>query len=555
MMLLLLLSVCCLNLYAQTDSTKTGKGNGLKWVKDGANKVDGLRRKMEANNKVKKARVYTRKGRVDEAKELYKRAIVHYRWLGDSLGVARAYTDLAELANQLQQTKESREYIAAASRASGIREAVVTVKPMIEDLPVVDESVSVIPSSRPAELETADELPIIGGQADVVRRREDTRAYIASQEYEKARQALLASIRAAEKNRKDDSLVQAFLIEQKTQQINDLENKRKIQALEIKRQRNTRIALIIGLGLISMLLALLWVIFSNRRKSHRKIEAAYNELENAHTELKSTQAQLVQAEKLASLGQLTAGIAHEINNPVNYISGSIGPLRRDVEALLELLNKYEHTASEKGLLDQFAEAQQLKEEIDLEYTKEEIDLLLQGMVEGTERTTEIVSGLLDFSRIEENERRPMDLHAGLDSTLNLLSNQVGNGLKIARGYDPTLPNITAFPGKLNQVFMNLISNALQAIERSGSEEKKLWIYTEFFPESKRVKITIRDSGEGIPEEILPRIFEPFFTTKDVGEGTGLGLSISYGIIADHGGTIAAHNHAEGGAEFVVELPT
>ncbi|MEZ4686626.1 MAG: histidine kinase dimerization/phospho-acceptor domain-containing protein [Bacteroidia bacterium] len=502
-MIICLLS--CPGLMAQVDSVMKEameEEKGLTWVKDGTSKLDELRRQMVAKNQEKKALRYLEKGKVDDAKMLYERAIMHYRWLGDSLAVARVYTDLAELANQFQLTKDSREYIAAASRASGIREAVVTVKPKIESIEAVDESVSVIPSSRPVELESESGLPVIGGQADK-RRREEARAYAASQEYEKARQELLSRIRAAEKNRKNDSLVNAFLIEQKTQQIANLENERTIQDLELRRQRNTRIALIAGLSLITMLLALLWIIFANRRKSHSKIKAAYNKLESAHSELKSTQAQLVQAEKLASLGQLTAGIAHEINNPVNYISGSIGPLRRDVDSLLELLNSYEHIASEKGLSSHFEEAEKLKKQIDLDYTKEEINLLLKGMVDGTERTTEIVSGLLAFSRIEENERREMDLHAGLDSTLNLLSNQIGKDLEIVRGYDPTVPKIKGFPGKLNQVFMNLISNGLQAIDRSDNSEKSSGFSPNIIPKKSAYTSSFATAATAFRRKLSP----------------------------------------------------
>lgn len=548
--------------YSQIDSVleeALEEERGLEWVKEGANKVDEARRRMVAKGQEKKAVRYIDKGKKLEAKKLLERSIVHYRWLGDSLGVARVYTSLAELANQLKQVDLSREYIDAASVASGISlgNFEAEIEKALEPLANMEESVFVIPSSRPVVFESEESLPTIGGQADLTIRRK-AREYAESAQYKADRAKLLARLRAAERDRKEDSTVQAFLIDKKTQEIANLEQKQLIQDLELKRQRSTRIALIVGLSLISMLLLLLWRLFTNRKKSHKQIESAYKELETAHGQLKSTQAQLVQAEKMASLGQLTAGIAHEINNPVNYISGSIVPLRRDIDSLIELINKYAHVASEKGLEGHFEEVEELKEDIDLEYTQEEIGMLLNGMMEGTERTTEIVSGLLQFSRIEEMDKKSVDLHAGLDSTLNLLSSHIKGKVEVVRDYDPTMPIIQGFPGKLNQVFMNLFSNAIQAIEKAEAlypdRAASLSLHTEYHADSKVAKIMIRDTGIGIDESILPRIFEPFFTTKDVGDGTGLGLSISYGIIADHGGKIYAENQPGGGAEFIVEIP-
>ncbi|MFK7972699.1 MAG: sensor histidine kinase [Bacteroidia bacterium] len=568
--ILLCLMVASPVAYAQFDSTfeeldkaleEIGEDEdekGIKWVKDGAGKIDVLRRKMVAKSLEKKAQRFIEKNKKIEARELYERAISHHRWLGDSLGVARVYTSLAELENKLNNIERSKVYLDAADIASGLVLPVEDEYTFVEmDGPsAMPESVSIIPATRPAELEDGDKLPVISSQADIV--REARRKQIAkTPEYQREMKKLKARLIAARQARKDDSLVQAIVIESNLQHIESLEQDKKIRGLELERKRNQMIGLAIGLGLLAIMAILLWRLLTNRRKSHNQIQTAYQDLETAHTQLKDTQTQLVQAEKMASLGQLTAGIAHEINNPVNYISGSIPPLRRDVEGLFELLERYDHIARDPELKSRFESVEAFKEDLDLEYTKEEIEMLLNGMMDGTSRTAEIVAGLLDFSRIEETEKKSFDIHSGLDSTLNLLSSHLQSEIEIVRGYDPTMPTIMGFPGKLNQVFMNLLSNAIHAIEKQANSPEHakgtLHIFTEYIPTEKQARIVIRDSGDGISEEILPRIFEPFFTTKDVGEGTGLGLSISYGIIADHGGTIEARNHAEGGAEFVVEL--
>lgn len=264
-------------------------------------------------------------------------------------------------------------------------------------------------------------------------------------------------------------------------------------------------------------------------------------------ELKSAQIQLVQSEKMASLGQLTAGIAHEINNPVNFISGNIGPLSRDMEDVKQLLLKIKVIETAPDREAALAEALAFRNEIDTDFLLGEIDDLLDGIKEGAQRTKEIVLGLRNFSRMDEEVFKIADIHEGLDSTLTLLSNRYKKRIVIHKDYG-NLPRVECLPGKLNQVFMNILTNAIQAIEGEGDVFLRTW------SEADRVFISIRDSGAGMSPDVQARIFEPFYTTKEVGEGTGLGLSISYGIIEQHHGKISVESAPGQGSTFTICLP-
>jgi transcriptional regulator with GAF, ATPase, and Fis domain len=273
---------------------------------------------------------------------------------------------------------------------------------------------------------------------------------------------------------------------------------------------------------------------------------AYQELQNVMKKLQSTP-QLIQAEKMSSLGQLTAGIAHEINNPVNFISANIQPLRQDMGDIFEVLQKYEQAVSDKNLGHAFTDVEELKSRLDITYVTKEIEQLLGGIEEGARRTTEIVKGLRNFSRLDESVMKKTNIHEGIENTLTLLNTRFKNRIEIIKVYEE-LPEIECFPGQLNQVFMNILSNAIHAIEGPGT----IQIQTLNSPEG--ILIKIRDSGSGMPEEVKRKIFDPFFTTKDVGVGTGLGLSISFGIIEKHKGKIEVNSEPGKGSEFVISLP-
>ncbi|MFA6260590.1 MAG: GAF domain-containing protein [Bacteroidia bacterium] len=273
---------------------------------------------------------------------------------------------------------------------------------------------------------------------------------------------------------------------------------------------------------------------------------SYQKMTEAFEQLKSAQTKLVESEKMASLGVLTAGVAHEINNPVNFISGGIQSLEedyRDLENLMQLLLEYHEKPTET--LKKSIEIR--KKELQLHKMMPEIESLILSIKNGADRTAEIVKGLRNFSRLDEDDMKMANLEEGLDSTLVILNNQLKNRIEIEKQYGQ-IPELQCFPGQLNQVFMNLIYNAADAIKEKGKITIKTGV------EVNNVFVSISDTGSGMPEEIRSRIFEPFFTTKAVGKGTGLGLSIAYGIIEKHKGSIAVESEPGQGTTFTITLP-
>ena len=278
-----------------------------------------------------------------------------------------------------------------------------------------------------------------------------------------------------------------------------------------------------------------------------KVQERTIALETANKKLKETQAMMVHSEKMRSLGELVAGIAHEINNPVNFIHGNIMILQNYVKDLFDVINLYE-TAEESIPADIKEKIENLKKEIDLDFIKDDVNDLIKSCKEGTERTKNIVLDLKNFSRMEEMVLTQFDIPKEIDTTLNILNNKYKNRITVIKNYAPDTPKIEAYGGQLNQVFMNILDNAQDAIEGSGT----LTINT--YKEDENVKIEFIDTGSGIPEENLKKIFDPFFTTKQVGKGTGLGMSISYRVIKDHNGTIEVESELGKGTKFTVTLP-
>lgn len=272
------------------------------------------------------------------------------------------------------------------------------------------------------------------------------------------------------------------------------------------------------------------------------------QLNNALDTLKQAEAQLIQAEKMSSLGILTAGIAHEINNPVNFISANIGPLKNDIKDIIQLLNKYEEITPETSIKDKILEISKYSDEIDLPFTLQETHNLLDGIEEGAKRTANIVKDLRTFSRLDEGELKHVNIHENIDSTLALLHNQFRDRITVKKNYEE-IPKVECFPGKINQVFMNILTNAAYAIPEQGEIT-----ITTTCKGNDQILISIRDTGIGMSKETMARIFEPFFTTKPIGKGTGLGLSISYSIIQEHHGTISINSIPGKGSEFIITLP-
>lgn len=280
-----------------------------------------------------------------------------------------------------------------------------------------------------------------------------------------------------------------------------------------------------------------------------KVDERTNELNKTLTNLKETQSQLVDAEKMSSLGLLTAGIAHEINNPINFVSSNINPLRQDLNDLNTLINKYEEVIEEANIPEKSEEINRLKEELDYDYLKTELVTIVDSIENGATRTAEIVSGLRNFSRLDEVDLKKADINEGIESTLTLLKSKL-SGIELVKELNP-LPIIECFPGKLNQVFMNIITNAIQAVESKNNSGK---IIINSSNSNSFVYISIKDNGYGIDQQTQEKIFDPFFTTKDVGEGTGLGLSIVYSIIESHNGTIEVNSVVGEGTEFIIKIP-
>ena len=276
----------------------------------------------------------------------------------------------------------------------------------------------------------------------------------------------------------------------------------------------------------------------------QKVTERTSELEHTLENLRKTQAQLVQSEKLVSLGLLTAGIAHEINNPINFVSASVPSLKRNFEDVKSLITEIK---SIKVSEEQRIQLDELFKQLDINATLEETEILLNGISDGANRTSIIVKDLQSFSRIDDKEMKTANLHYGIDSTLALLKNKITDSIEVIMDYG-NIPPIKCYEGQLNQVFMNVLNNAIDAIPGKGT------ITVKTRSENGFVKIYVTDSGVGMSEEVKKKIFDPFFTTKDVGKGTGLGLAVSYGIIERHGGTIEVKSEQGKGTEFIISLP-
>lgn len=285
-----------------------------------------------------------------------------------------------------------------------------------------------------------------------------------------------------------------------------------------------------------------------------KVQERTAELEKTNRNLKETQTQLVDAEKMASLGQLTAGISHEINNPINFVVSNIKPLKRDVQEILMILDKYSEITDASDIKNKLDEINALKKKLDSDYLREEINQLLKGIDEGARRTSEIVKGLKNFARSDEGDLKKINVHEGIDATLTLLNNSLTNSnIAVIKNY-AELPPVECYPGKINQVLMNLLSNAIDALKSVKTANHKGVISIETQLKNANAIIKISDNGTGIPSTIISKIFDPFYTTKDVGQGTGLGLSIVYGIIKSHNGKIEVQSEENKNTTFTITLP-
>ena len=289
------------------------------------------------------------------------------------------------------------------------------------------------------------------------------------------------------------------------------------------------------------------VVLDISERGERKRQ--YEGLQRTVDRLASTQEQLLQSEKMASIGQLAAGVAHEINNPIGYVGSNLGTLQDYATALLALVEKYHEALFSEDPAGHREDLLQARQRLDIDYIVGDLPNLLKESREGIERVTKIVQDLKDFSRVGRDQKmQPADLLQGLDSTLNIVWNDLKYKVRLEKHYG-SLPPVECLASEINQVFLNLLLNAGQAIEQrgtielaSGCDDNEAWI-------------SITDSGCGIPPEAMPHLFDPFFTTKPIGHGTGLGLAISYGIVAKHHGRIDESSRVGQVSTFRVVVPT
>ncbi|MCF4969923.1 sensor histidine kinase [Nostoc sp. CMAA1605] len=347
--------------------------------------------------------------------------------------------------------------------------------------------------------------------------------------------------------------------EQLQQRVKDLEKQNRLLQKKLERSESNRQQLEDSHEIQSKLLNR---IIQGLEQSRAEAEARSHELQEAFNNLQMMQATLIEYEKMSALGVLVAGIAHEINNPVNFIHGNIYYACAYVQNLVDMLSLYQKTYPEPD-----EQIQAKLEELEIEFVVNDLLRLLISIRNGSDRISDIVLGLRTFSRLDEAEYKKANLHDGLDSTLMLLQHRLkahGDfpGITVIKHYGK-LPSIPCFAGQLNQVFMNILVNAIDAIEeryiRQISDKNQYnpgWIKIDTsIVDTKWVRIAIADNGLGMSEQTRQKIFNPFFTTKPVGKGTGLGMAISYQIIIEkHGGKLDCFTQVAQGTEFVIHIP-
>ncbi|MGD0022498.1 MAG: ATP-binding protein, partial [Smithellaceae bacterium] len=282
-------------------------------------------------------------------------------------------------------------------------------------------------------------------------------------------------------------------------------------------------------------------------ESRKNIQITLERLGAAYEELKTTQAKILQQEKMASIGQLAAGVAHEINNPMAFIASNLGTLDKYIRRLKDFIQAQSEAIKSFKATDAIKQLDKKRKELKLDYTVNDIDLLVKESIDGSERVQKIVRELNRFSRVDDAEYKEANINECMESSINIVGNELKQKATLHEDYG-NIPSTKCYPQKLNQVFINLLINAIQAIEKKGKIKIKTW------EKDGSIWVTISDTGCGIPRENQSRIFEPFFTTKEAGKGTGLGLSICYEIMQRHKGEIFFESKERKGTTFTIKIP-
>jgi len=294
----------------------------------------------------------------------------------------------------------------------------------------------------------------------------------------------------------------------------------------------------------------------HEKQLEQRVAERTAELSTTLDRLQQTQTQLIQTEKMSSLGQLVGGVAHELNNPLTFLSGNVRCMENYVQDLLETLQLYQNQfpleGSDQVKASSLESIRQHIEEIDLDYIEEDIPKVLKSIFEGASRVQKIVSDLQSFSRSDEQGCKPTDICQSIEITLNMLNSQLSDEIEIHKDYGD-LPSIICNPGEINQVLLSILVNAIDAINHESARSKEIFIRT-WVTEGEHIHIGIKNTGPSIPEQIRSKIFDPFFTTRPIGQGTGLGLAIAYQTIQKHHGSIRINLEESGGTEFIIDLP-
>lgn len=341
------------------------------------------------------------------------------------------------------------------------------------------------------------------------------------------------------------------LIQQRNREIREREEQLEKMGNVVDTQQDTLLLLIAFLVFLVIILIIAYRAYQARRKAAKVLNQQKEELKELLDELQSTQTQLVQSEKMASLGVLTAGIAHEINNAINYVYSGIHVLDSKFKEIKPLMTSLKTLGKNSGTLEgKVDKILKQREEVEYDSSEEVIDTMIKSIRVGAERTIDIVKGLRTFSRAQEESMSEMDLHDDIDVALLLLKNKIKHNVKIKKDLADKLPVMYGYSGQVGQAILNIVGNAIDAI--ASRDDPKILIRTTVIGD--KVKLSIKDNGVGIKREDLDKIFDPFYTTKKIGEGTGLGLSITYGIIEKHNGSIKVESKSGVGTEFKIELP-